>query len=387
MRTPIYLDYAASTPMDPRVAEQMSDCLTMEGNFGNPASRSHKYGWLAEEAVEVARLNMAELINADAREIVITSGATESDNLALKGAAHYYSSAAGGEKGRHIITSAYEHKAVLDSCKHLESEGYELTYLVPDADGLISVESVRNALRADTILVSIMHVNNELGTVNDVAEIGRLCRERSVVFHVDAAQSVGKIPVDVQAMSADLLSVSAHKLYGPKGIGCLYVRRDPSIKIEAQIHGGGHERGMRSGTLPTHQIVGMGAAASIARDELEQEMAVLSTLKDRLWNGINELEGVQLNGSFEQRIPGILNISFEGVDGETLLMSLNDLAVSTGSACTSATVEPSYVLKVLGLKDELAHASIRFSIGRFTTEEEIDYTIDKIVGVVKRLRA
>ena len=360
MRTPIYLDYAATTPVDPRVAEKMCDCLTLEGNFGNPASRSHKYGWLAEEAVEIARGNVAELINADPREIV--------------------------------ITSAYEHKAVLDSCKALEHEGFEVTYLKPNTDGLISLESVTEALRDDTILVSIMHVNNELGTINDVAAIGALCRDRSILFHVDAAQSVGKIPVDVQAMNIDLLSISAHKFYGPKGIGCLFVRRDPSVKIAAQIHGGGHERGMRSGTLATHQIVGLGEAAAIALKELSHEVEQLSLLRDEFWKGLQVLEGVYLNGTLESQgygkshIPGILNVSFDGVDGETLLMSLHDLAVSTGSACTSATVEPSYVLKTLGLKDELAHASIRFSFGRFTTKEEIDYTINRIVEVVGRLR-
>ena len=387
MRTPIYLDYAATTPVDPRVAEKMCDCLTLEGNFGNPASRSHKYGWLAEEAVEIARGNVAELINADPREIVITSGATESDNLALKGAAHQNVA-----RGKHIITSAYEHKAVLDSCKALEHEGFEVTYLKPNTDGLISLESVTEALRDDTVLVSIMHVNNELGTINDVAAIGALCRDRSILFHVDAAQSVGKIPVDVQAMNIDLLSISAHKFYGPKGIGCLFVRRDPSVKIAAQIHGGGHERGMRSGTLATHQIVGLGEAAAIALKELSHEVEQLSSLRDEFWKGLQVLEGVYLNGTLESQgygeshIPGILNVSFDGVDGETLLMSLHDLAVSTGSACTSATVEPSYVLKTLGLKDELAHASIRFSFGRFTTKEEIDYTINRIVEVVGRLR-
>jgi len=381
MRTPIYLDYAATTPVDPRVAEKMCDCLTLEGNFGNPASRSHKYGWLAEEAVEIARGNVAELINADPREVVITSGATESDNLALKGVAHQNS-----EQGKHIITSAYEHKAVLDSCKALEQEGFEVTYLKPGSDGLISPESVADALREDTILVSIMHVNNELGTINDVTAIGALCRDRSILFHVDAAQSVGKIPVDVQAMNIDLLSISAHKFYGPKGIGCLFVRRDPSVKIAAQIHGGGHERGMRSGTLATHQIVGLGEAAAIALKELSHEVEQLSTLRDEFWKRLQVLEGVYLNGTLKTHIPGILNVSFDGVDGETLLMSLHDLAVSTGSACTSATVEPSYVLKTLGLKDELAHASIRFSFGRFTTKEEIDYTINRVVEVVGRLR-
>lgn len=386
MRTPVYLDYAATTPVDPRVAEKMCDCLTIEGNFGNPASRSHKYGWLAEEAVETARGQVADLINADPREIVLTSGATESDNLAIKGAAEYYSSLLGGNKGRHIVTSAYEHKAVLDSCKALEERDFEVTYLKPDSDGLISLESLKNALREDTILVSIMHVNNELGTINDIAAMGALCRSQSIPFHVDAAQSVGKIPVDVKAMNIDLLSVSAHKMYGPKGVGCLYVRRDPSIKVLAQIHGGGHERGMRSGTLATHQIVGMGAAAALATSELSEEIVRLTELRDKFIRGLGVLGGYQVNGTLDHHIPGVLNISFDGVDGETLLMSLNDIAVSTGSACTSATVEPSYVLKTLGLKDELAHASIRFSFGRFTTEEEIDYTVNRVVEVVSRLR-
>ncbi|GLQ32034.1 IscS subfamily cysteine desulfurase [Litoribrevibacter albus] len=387
MRTPIYLDYAATAPVDPRVAEKMYDCLTLEGNFGNPASRSHKYGWLAEEAVEIARGQVADLINADPREIVITSGATESDNLALKGAAHYLSSEQGGAKGKHLITSAYEHKAVLDSCKALEAEGFEITYIKPTSDGLISVEDISAAIRPDTLLVSVMHVNNELGTINDIAAIGQLCRSRSVLFHVDAAQSVGKIPVDVKSMNVDLMSISAHKLYGPKGIGCLFVRRDPSVKILAQIHGGGHERGMRSGTLATHQIVGMGEAAAIASRELTQEMEYLTGLRNKLWHGFQALDCVSVNGTLDRHIPGILNVSFSGVDGETLLMSLHDIAVSTGSACTSATVEPSYVLKTLGLNDELAHASIRFSIGRFTTEEEIDYTVNKVVEVVSRLKS
>lgn len=387
MRTPIYLDYAATAPVDPRVAEKMYDCLTLEGNFGNPASRSHKYGWLAEEAVEIARGQVADLINADPREIVITSGATESDNLALKGAAHYLSSEQGGAKGKHLITSAYEHKAVLDSCKALEAEGFEITYIKPTSDGLISVEDISAAIRPDTLLVSVMHVNNELGTINDIAAIGQLCRSRSVLFHVDAAQSVGKIPVDVKSMNVDLMSISAHKLYGPKGIGCLFVRRDPSVKILAQIHGGGHERGMRSGTLATHQIVGMGEAAAIASRELTQEIEYLTGLRNKLWHGFQALDCVSVNGTLDRHIPGILNVSFSGVDGETLLMSLHDIAVSTGSACTSATVEPSYVLKTLGLNDELAHASIRFSIGRFTTEEEIDYTVNKVVEVVSRLKS
>jgi cysteine desulfurase len=359
----------------------MVACLTIEGNFANPASRSHKYGWLAEEAVETGRGQVADLINADPREIVITSGATESDNLAIKGIAH-----SNQAKGNHIITTAYEHKAVLDTCKQLESEGFQVTYLKPASDGIITASQVADALTEQTILVSVMHVNNEIGVINDVAEIGQLCRQRDILFHVDAAQSVGKIPVDVQAMNIDLLSISAHKLYGPKGIGALYVRRHPSVKVEAQIHGGGHERGMRSGTLATHQIVGMGTAAEIATQELSQEQAHLTELRQRLWHGLSAIPGVAVNGTLEQHVPGILNVSFEGVDGETLMLSLHELAVSTGSACTSATVEPSYVLKTLGLKDELAHASIRFSIGRFTTEDEIEFTISKVTEVVQRLR-
>ncbi len=381
MKLPIYLDYSATTPVDPRVAEAMCQCLTLEGNFGNPASRSHQFGWKAEEAVERARQQVADLIHADPREIVWTSGATESDNLAIKGAAHFYSG-----KGKHIVTSAIEHKAVLDTCRQLEREGFTVTYLMPDANGLVQPAAVEAALRPDTVLVSIMHANNEIGTINDIAAIGAITRARGIVFHVDAAQSAGKIPVDVQAMQVDLMSLSAHKMYGPKGIGALYVGRKPRIRLEAQMHGGGHERGMRSGTLPTHQIVGMGEAARIARECLADEMARTLVLRQRLWSGLKDIEAVHLNGDERQRLPGNLNVSLAYVEGESLIMSLKDLAVSSGSACTSASLEPSYVLRALGLSDELAHSSLRFTIGRFTTEDEIDYAIDKVRHAVHKLR-
>ncbi|HBD11886.1 MAG TPA: IscS subfamily cysteine desulfurase [Porticoccaceae bacterium] len=381
MKLPLYLDYSATTPVDPRVAECMMTCLTSEGVFGNPASRSHAFGWEAEALVEEARQNVAQLINADPREIVWTSGATESDNLALKGAAHFNQ-----RKGRHIVTSKIEHKAVLDTCRQLEREGYEVTYLDPESDGITSPETVAGALREDTTVVSIMHVNNEIGVVNDIAAIGEICRERGIVFHVDAAQSAGKIPIDLAEMKVDLMSFSGHKIYGPKGIGALYVRRKPRVRIEAQMHGGGHERGMRSGTLPTHQIVGMGEAFRIAREEMAEESARTLRLRNRLWNGLKGIEAAHLNGSLEQRVPGNLNVSFAYVEGESLIMALKDLAVSSGSACTSASLEPSYVLRALGLEDELAHSSLRFSIGRFTTEEEIDYVIDKVRTAVEKLR-
>ncbi|TNF36204.1 MAG: IscS subfamily cysteine desulfurase [Gammaproteobacteria bacterium] len=381
MKLPIYLDYSATTPVDPRVAEKMMACLTLEGNFGNPASRSHQFGWKAEEAVELARQQVADLIHADPREIVWTSGATESNNLAIKGAAHFYSS-----KGKHIVTSAIEHKAVLDTCRQLEREGFEVTYLEPGEDGLITPAMVAAALRDDTVLVTIMHANNEIGTINDIAGIGAITREKGIVFHVDAAQSAGKIEVDVQAMQVDLLSMSAHKMYGPKGIGALYVGRKPRIRLEAQMHGGGHERGMRSGTLPTHQIVGMGEAARIAREEMASEAVRTLALRQRLWNGIKDMEAVHLNGDEQQRLPGNLNVSLAYVEGESLIMSLKDLAVSSGSACTSASLEPSYVLRALGLSDELAHSSIRFTIGRFTTEAEVDYAIEKVRHAVHKLR-
>ncbi len=381
MKLPIYLDYSATTPADPRVAEKMMQCLTLDGIFGNPASRSHRFGWQAEEAVDEARNHIAELIGADPREIVFTSGATESNNLAIKGIAHFYRN-----QGKHIITCKTEHKAVLDPCRFLESEGFEVTYLDPQPNGLVSIEQIANAMRDDTLLVSIMHVNNEIGVIQDVAAIGELCRSRKIFFHVDAAQSVGKLPIDVEAMKIDLLSISAHKIYGPKGIGALYVRRKPRVRLEAQMHGGGHERGMRSGTLPTHQIVGMGEALRIAGLEMADEARRLLALRDRLWNGLRDIEEVYLNGDLEHRVPGNLNVSFAYVEGESLMMGLKDLAVSSGSACTSASLEPSYVLRALGLTDELAHSSIRFSIGRFTTEEEIDYTISLIKQEIGRLR-
>jgi len=381
MQFPIYLDYSATTPVDPLVAEKMAECLTLDSNFGNPASRSHMFGWKAEEAVESARRDVADLLNCDPREIVWTSGATEADNLAIKGAAHFYCM-----KGKHIITSKIEHKAVLDSCRQLEREGYEVTYLDPAKSGLITAENVAAAIRPDTILVSIMHVNNEIGVVNDIAAIGKVTRENKVIFHVDAAQSVGKLPINLETMQVDLMSVTAHKIYGPKGIGALYVRRNPRVRIEPQMHGGGHERGMRSGTLPTHQIVGMGEAFRLAGAGMEAENARITALRNRLLDGLKEIEEVYVNGDLEQRVSGNLNISFNFVEGESLMMALRDLALSSGSACTSASLEPSYVLRALGLSDELAHSSLRISIGRFTTEEEVDYAIEKIREAVAKLR-
>lgn len=381
MRLPIYLDYSATTPVDPRVAEKMAECLTVEGNFGNPASRSHAFGWRAEEAVEDARRQVAGLINADPREIVWTSGATEADNLAIKGCAHFNI-----KRGRHIITSKIEHKAVLDTCRQLEREGFEVTYLDPDADGIIQPEVVAEAIREDTTLVSLMHVNNEIGTINDIAAIGGICREKKVTFHVDAAQSAGKVEIDLANMKVDLMSFSAHKLYGPKGIGALYVRRKPRTRIEAQVHGGGHERGMRSGTLPTHQIVGMGEAFRLAAEEMTAESQRLQELRNYFWDSIKDMEAVYLNGSLDQRAAGNLNVSFAFVEGESLIMALKDLAVSSGSACTSASLEPSYVLRALGLDDELAHSSIRFSFGRFTSKKEVAYAIEKAREAVVKLR-
>lgn len=381
MNTPIYLDYSATTPVDGRVADKMIACLTKEGNYGNPASRSHLFGWKAEEAVEEARRQVADLINADPREIVWTSGATESDNLAIKGIAHFYK-----KKGKHIITSKIEHKAVLDTCRQLEREGYEVTYLDPTSEGLIEPQMVADALREDTILVSLMHVNNEIGVITDIAAIGEITRKNGVLFHVDAAQSAGKIEIDLQATKVDLMSISGHKMYGPKGVGVLYVRRKPRVRLEAQMHGGGHERGMRSGTLATHQLVGIGEACRIAKEEMAEENARLKALRDRLWQGVSDMEEVHINGSAEQRVPSNINISFAFVEGESLLMSLKDLAVSSGSACTSASLEPSYVLRALGLNDEMAHSSIRFSIGRFTTEEEIDTAVAQIRDAVTKLR-
>jgi len=381
MKLPLYLDYSATTPVDPRVAKLMCDCLTQEGNFGNPASRSHVYGWQAEEAVENARRQVADLINADPREIVWTSGATESDNLAIKGVAHFYH-----KKGKHIITSKIEHKAVLDTCRQLEREGFEVTYLEPSIEGLISPEQVAEAMREDTILVSLMHVNNEIGVVTDIAAIGEITRAKKVLFHVDAAQSAGKITIDVETAKVDLMSFSAHKVYGPKGIGALFVRRKPRVRLEAQMHGGGHERGMRSGTLATHQIVGMGAAFAIAQAEMESDNARIDALRQRLWDGVKAMEAVYMNGHATQRVSGNANISFNFVEGESLLMSLRELAVSSGSACTSASLEPSYVLRALGMNDELAHSSIRFSIGRFTTEADIDQAVEQSRNAVIKLR-
>ena len=381
MSSPIYLDYSATTPVDKRVAEKMCHYLTMDGNFGNPASRSHKYGWDAEAAVEEARADVAALINADAKEIVWTSGATESDNLAIKGAAHFYS-----KRGKHIITAKTEHKAVLDTCRQLEREGFEVTYLDPEEDGLIDISKLEAAMRDDTIIVSIMHVNNEIGVIQDIEAIGELCRSRKIVFHVDAAQSAGKIEIDLKKLKVDLLSLSAHKVYGPKGIGALYVRRKPRIRIEAQMHGGGHERGMRSGTLATHQIVGMGEAFRIAKEEMADENKRILALRDRLLKGFEGMEELYVNGNLEQRVPHNLNLSFNFVEGESLLMAIDSLAVSSGSACTSASLEPSYVLRAIGRNDELAHSSIRFSLGRFTTEEDVDYTIKLLKEKVEKLR-
>ncbi|MGC9550531.1 IscS subfamily cysteine desulfurase [Vibrio metoecus] len=381
MKLPIYLDYSATCPVDPRVAEKMVQCMTMDGIFGNPASRSHRYGWQAEEAVDTAREQIAELLNADPREIVFTSGATESDNLAIKGVAHFYN-----KQGKHLITSKTEHKAVLDTMRQLEREGFEVTYLDPESNGLIDLAKLEAAMRDDTILVSIMHVNNEIGVIQDIAAIGELCRSRKVVFHVDAAQSAGKVAIDVQELKVDLISLSAHNIYGPKGIGALYVRRKPRIRLEAQMHGGGHERGFRSGTLATHQIVGMGEAFRIAKEEMQKDYDHALALRERLLAGIKDMEAVTINGDLEQRVPHNLNVSFAFVEGESLLMALKDLAVSSGSACTSASLEPSYVLRALGLNDELAHSSIRFSFGRFTTEAEIDYAIELIRVAVDKLR-
>lgn len=379
---PVYLDYAATTPVDPEVAEKMMGCLTLDGNFGNPASRSYRYGWMAEEAVDIARNQVADLIHCDPREVVFTSGATESDNLAIKGAAHAYA-----DKGRHIISVNTEHKAVIDTCEALRQEGFDVTLLEVDNQGLISAEQLAAALRPDTSVVSIMQVNNELGVVQDIAALGAVCRDAGVIFHVDAAQSAGKLPIDLASLPVDLMSFSAHKLYGPKGIGALYVRRRPKVRLQAQIHGGGHERGMRSGTLPTHQIVGMGEACALAAAQLDTEMTRLTALRERLWQGLQTLGDVHLNGHPQQRVAGILNVSFGGVDGESLIMGLNDIAVSSGSACTSASMEPSYVLRAIGRSAELAHAGIRFSVGRFTSEQDVDYALDKVTTVVSRLRS
>lgn len=379
--TPIYMDYSATTPVDERVAEKMAGYLTRGGVFGNPASRSHSFGWTAEAAVEAARAEVAGLVNADPKEIIFTSGATESDNLALKGAAHFYR-----KKGRHIVTVKTEHKAVLDSCRQLEREGYEVSYLDPEPNGLLDLERFAGALRSDTVLASVMQVNNEIGVIQDIGAIGALCRERGVLLHVDAAQSVGKLAIDVQRLPVDLMSFSAHKVYGPKGMGALYVRRKPRVRLEAQLHGGGHERGLRSGTLAPHQIVGMGEAFRIAREEMATEGARILALRNRLWEGLSAMEEVYLNGDLAQRVAGNLNVSFNFVEGESLIMALKDIAVSSGSACTSASLEPSYVLRALGRNDELAHSSIRFSIGRYTTQAEVDYTVELVKAKVAKLR-
>ncbi len=376
---PIYLDYSATTPVDPRVVEKMVPWL--HNNFGNPASRSHAYGWEAEEAVEQARAEVAKLFNADPREIIWTSGATESDNLAIKGAAHFYSG-----RGKHIITVKTEHKAVLDTCRELERQGFEVTYLDVQENGLLDLEAFKAALRPDTILASVMHVNNEIGVIQDIATLGEICREKGVIFHVDATQGAGKVDIDLQRLKVDLMSMTAHKVYGPKGIGALYVRRKPRIRIEAQMHGGGHERGFRSGTLATHQIVGMGEAFRLARLEMEAENQRLRALRDRLWEGLSKIPEVYLNGDIDQRIPHNLNVSFNYVEGESLIMAIKELAVSSGSACTSASLEPSYVLRALGRNDELAHSSIRFTMGRFTTEDEIDFAIELLTARVGKLR-
>jgi len=381
LKFPIFMDYSAGTPVDERVAEVMCSCLTKEGAFGNPASRSHDFGWAADKLVTIARKQVADLIGADPKEIVWTSGATESDNLAIKGTAHFYK-----KKGKHIITVKTEHKAVLDTCRQLEREGYEVTYMDPEKNGLLDIKKLEAEIRDDTVLVSVMHVNNEIGVIQDIGAIGALCRSKKIMFHVDAAQSAGKVDIDVIAMKVDLLSLSAHKIYGPKGIGALYVCRKPRARIEAQMHGGGHERGMRSGTLATHQIVGMGEAFKIAKEEMASENVRFLKLRNRLYDGLKDMEEFYLNGDFEQRVSGNMNLSFNFVEGESLMMSLKDIAVSSGSACTSASLEPSYVLRALGRSDELAHSSLRFTIGRYTTEAEIDFTIKKVREAVEHLR-
>jgi len=381
MKLPIYFDYASTTPVDPRVIKKMHECLSMEGNFGNPASRSHVFGWKAEEAVETARSLVASLVNCDPREVVWTSGATESDNLAIKGAAKFYK-----ERGNHIITSKIEHKAVLDTCRQLEREGFEVTYLDPDKTGIIQPHKVKDAITEKTILVSLMHVNNEIGVINDIEKIGNITRSKGIIFHVDAAQSTGKVAIDLKKLEVDLMSFSSHKTYGPKGIGALYASRKPRVRLEAQIHGGGHERGMRSGTLPTHQIVGMGEAFRISKEEMIDENIRIKKMRDRFWQELKNIEEVYLNGDTEQKVSGFLNVSFNFIEGESLMMALKDIAVSSGSACTSASLEPSYVLRALGMKDELAHSSIRFAVGRFTSDEEIEYTVNIVKTAVIQLR-
>ncbi|MFO1414943.1 MAG: IscS subfamily cysteine desulfurase [Burkholderiales bacterium] len=379
MKLPIYLDYSATTPVDPRVAQKMITFLTDE--FGNPASRSHAYGWAAEAAVEEAREHVAALVNCDPKELVWTSGATESINLALKGAAHFYK-----DKGKHLVTVKTEHKATLDTMRELEREGFEVTYLDVDGEGMVSLERFAAALRPDTVVASVMLVNNEIGVIQDIPGMGEICRKRGIIFHVDAAQATGKVPIDLATLKVDLMSFSAHKTYGPKGVGALFVRRKPRVRIEAQMHGGGHERGMRSGTLPTHQIVGMGEAFRIAKADMAAENERIRMLRDRLWKGLSTIEEVYLNGDMEHRVPHNLNVSFNFVEGESLIMAIKDIAVSSGSACTSASLEPSYVLRALGRSDELAHSSIRFTIGRFTTEAEVDYAVDLIRRKIEKLR-
>ena len=379
MKKPIYLDYSATTPVDPRVAAKMIPFLTE--NFGNPASRSHAFGWETERAVEEAREEVAKLVNCDPKELVWTSGATEAINLALKGAAHFYK-----DKGKHLVTVKTEHKATLDTMRELEREGFQVTYLDVLPNGLLDLEAFRAALRPDTILVSVMYVNNEIGVVQDIAAIGEICRSRGIIFHVDSAQATGKLPIDLATLKVDLMSFSAHKTYGPKGVGALFVRRKPRVRIEAQMHGGGHERGMRSGTLPTHQIVGMGEAFRLARLEMVKDNERIRVLRDKLRNGLAEIEEVYINGDMEHRVPHNLNVSFNFVEGESLIMAIKDVAVSSGSACTSASLEPSYVLRALGRNDELAHSSIRFTVGRFTTEEEIDYAIELLKRKIEKLR-
>lgn len=381
MKIPIYLDYAATTPVNKKVMEKMTKFLTLEGTFGNPASRSHQFGWKAEEAVDIARNQISELINADSREIIFTSGATESNNLAIKGVSDFYK-----RKGNHIITSKTEHKAVLDTCKYLENKGFRVTYLNPLKNGIIDLKDIIKNICKETILVSIMHVNNETGIVQDIKNISKICNKYGILFHVDAAQSVGKLHIDLKKTKIDLMSFSAHKIYGPKGIGALYVRRKPRVRLSSQIHGGGHERGMRSGTLPVHQIVGMGEAYRLAKKNINTDYVYITNLRNRLWDGLKKIEEIHLNSNFKFGIPHILNISFNYVEGESLIMALKEIAISSGSACTSESLEPSYVLRALGLKDELAHSSIRFSIGRYTTISEINYTIELVHKAIDRLR-
>ena len=378
---PIYLDYSSTTPVDERVAKKMSECLTLDGAFGNPASRSHAFGWDSDSLIKAARKHVADLINSDTKEIVWTSGATESNNLAIKGAAHFYKS-----KGNHLITVSTEHKAVLDTMRQLELEGYDVTYLDPEPNGLLDLEKLENAITDKTLLVSVMHVNNEIGVIQDIEKIGKITKKHKILLHVDAAQSPGKVEIDVEKFNVDLLSLSAHKVYGPKGIGALYVRRKPRVRLEAQMHGGGHERGFRSGTLPTHQIVGMGEAFRIAKEEMSADNERIKKLRDKLWSQLRGIEEIYINGDMDKRIPGNLNVSFNYVEGESLIMAIKDIAVSSGSACTSASLEPSYVLRALGRDDELAHSSIRITIGKYTTEEEVDYAVELITNSVSKLR-